>query len=342
MSGEIPSELGSLSNLGVLHLSGNQLSGNIPTWLGRLPELTEVWLGDNQLSGEIPATLGSLSNLRVLELWGNQLSGEIPAELSGLSNLEILSLGINQLTGKLPLELGNLANLEILWLGGSNQLTGCIPEGLRDVPTGDIGELGLPFCGSSKEGGVMPHGQQGKGSPDPGHSPAKQYSSPPPMTIDPNKSYTATLELEKGGEIVIELFAKEAPITVNNFIFLARDGYYDGVTFHRVIASFMAQSGDPTGTGSGEPGYSIPDEFSPLRRHDGPGVLSMANVGRPNTGSGQWFITFVATPHLDDQHTVFGKVIEGMDVVNGITIRNPGTATTPGDVITSIIIEEGE
>ena len=100
--------------------------------------------------------------------------------------------------------------------------------------------------------------------PEPKEPSMKQYNSPPAMTIDPNKSYTATLELEKGGEIVIELFAKEAPVTVNNFIFLARDGYYDQVTFHRVIADFMAQSGDPTGTGSGGPGYTIQDEFSPL------------------------------------------------------------------------------
>ena len=176
--------------------------------------------------------------------------------------------------------------------------------------------------------------------PEPEEPTVKQYNSPPAMTIDPNKSYTATIELEKGGEIVIELFAKEAPVTVNNFIFLARDGYYDNVMFHRVIEGFMAQSGDPTGTGSGGPGYTIPDEFSPERRHNGPGVLSMANVGRPNTGGGQWFITFIATPHLDDAHTVFGKVIEGMDVVNGIKIRNPATATTPGDVISSITIVE--
>ena len=178
--------------------------------------------------------------------------------------------------------------------------------------------------------------------PEPKEPSMKQYNSPPAMTIDPNKSYTATLELEKGGEIVIELFAKEAPVTVNNFIFLARDGYYDQVTFHRVIADFMAQSGDPTGTGSGGPGYTIKDEFSPLRRHNSPGVLSMANVGRPNTGGGQWFITLVPTPHLDDAHTVFGKVMEGMEVVNGIKIRNPSAASTPGDVISSITIEEGE
>ena len=169
----------------------------------------------------------------------------------------------------------------------------------------------------------------------------QQYDSAPPLTIDPDKSYTATLELQKGGEIVIELFAKEAPVTVNNFIFLAREGYYDGVTFHRVIPGFMAQGGDPTGTGRGGPGYTIPDEFSPLRRHDGPGVLSMANVGRPDTGGGQWFITFAATPHLDDAHTVFGQVIEGLDVVNGISPRDPTTATSPGDAIASITIQEG-
>ena len=169
----------------------------------------------------------------------------------------------------------------------------------------------------------------------------QQYDSPPQMTIDPDKSYTATLELEKGGEIVIELFAKEAPVTVNNFIFLAREGYYNGVTFHRVIPGFMAQGGDPMGTGSGGPGYTIPDEFSPLRRHDGPGVLSMANVGRPDTGSGQWFITFAATPHLDDAHTVFGQVVEGMDVVFDIAPRDPTAATSPGDAISSITIQEG-
>ena len=108
----------------------------------------------------------------------------------------------------------------------------------------------------------------------------KQYDVPPTMTIDSGKSYTATLNMEKGGEVVIELFSREAPGTVNNFVFLAQDGYYDGVTFHRVIEGFMAQSGDPTGTGSGGPGYTVKDEFSPLRRHDGPGILSMANTGR--------------------------------------------------------------
>ena len=168
----------------------------------------------------------------------------------------------------------------------------------------------------------------------------KSYSAPPPMTIDPDKSYTATFELEKGGEFVVELFAKEAPKTVNNFVFLSREGYYNGVTFHRVLANFMAQGGDPTGTGRGGPGYSFEDEFHPDRRHDSPGVLSMANAGR-NTNGSQFFITFVPTPSLDDRHTVFGKVIEGMDVVNGISLRDPDTATAPGDAIATITIEEG-
>ena len=169
----------------------------------------------------------------------------------------------------------------------------------------------------------------------------KSYSAPPPMTIDPDKSYTATFQLEKGGEFVVELFAKEAPKTVNNFVFLSREGYYDGVTFHRVIAGFMAQGGDPTGTGAGGPGYRFEDEFHSDRRHDSAGVLSMANAG-PGTNGSQFFITFVATPFLDDKHTVFGKVIEGMDVVNGISLRDPGAATTPGDAIATIAIEEGQ
>ena len=154
------------------------------------------------------------------------------------------------------------------------------------------------------------------------------------MTIDPDKQYTATIVMQKGGEIVLELFAKDTPKTVNNLVFLARDGYYDGITFHRVIADFMAQAGDPTGTGGGDPGYRFDDEFHPDRLHDGPGVLSMANAGSRNgkgTNGSQFFITFGATPHLNFKHSVFGKVVSGMDVVNGIV---------QGDVMTTIKIEE--
>jgi cyclophilin family peptidyl-prolyl cis-trans isomerase len=167
---------------------------------------------------------------------------------------------------------------------------------------------------------------------------AKQYSGPPPMTIDPGKRYVATISTT-GGDIVIELFADKAPRTVNNFVFLARDGYYDGVTFHRVIKGFMAQGGDPTGTGSGGPGYKFADEFHPALKHDQAGILSMANAG-PGTNGSQFFITYTATPHLDGRHTVFGRVIEGMEVVDAIPERDPQRAREPGIAMTTVAIRE--
>lgn len=134
------------------------------------------------------------------------------------------------------------------------------------------------------------------------------------------------------GTIIVKLFDKRAPKTVQNFTDLAegkKSGkpYYDGIIFHRVIPNFMVQTGDPTGTGRGGPGYKIADEFHPELKHDGPGVLSMANVGSPNTGGGQFFITVAATRHLDGKHAVFGKVIEGLDVVKAISEVKTG----PGD-----------
>ena len=168
---------------------------------------------------------------------------------------------------------------------------------------------------------------------------ATQYDAPPPMTINPDNAYRATFKTAKG-DIVIELHAKEAPRTVNNFIFLAREGFYDGTTFHRVLPGFMAQGGDPTGTGTGGPGYRFEDEFNPALRHDGPGVLSMANSG-PNTNGSQFFITLVATPHLDDRHAVFGHVVEGMDIVLGITPRDPSQgAAQPGEALVAVEIQE--
>ena len=167
----------------------------------------------------------------------------------------------------------------------------------------------------------------------------KQYDSAPSMIIDPSKNYTATFNMEDGSEFTIKLFADKAPNTTNNFVFLAKDGYYDGVTFHRVIPGFMAQGGDPTGTGSGGPGYQFADEFHPDLRHDKPGILSMANAG-PRTNGSQFFITFVPTPHLDNRHAVFGEVIEGMDAVNAISPRDPMSARTPGDAVSSISINE--
>ena len=165
-----------------------------------------------------------------------------------------------------------------------------------------------------------------------------KYKSAPALVIDPKKHYTATFKTDQGS-FVVELFADKAPHTVNNFVFLARDGFYNGVTFHRVIRGFMAQGGDPTGTGSGGPGYNFADEFHPSLRHDGPGILSMANAG-PGTNGSQFFITYGPTPHLDNRHSVFGKVTQGMDVVLAIPERDPGRARTPGIAIQSIDITE--
>ncbi len=158
------------------------------------------------------------------------------------------------------------------------------------------------------------------------------------MTLDTSKTYIATMRTDKG-DIVIELAAEKAPITVNNFVNLAKQGYYADSTFHRVLPGFMAQGGDPTGTGTGGPGYTIEDEFTDLV-HDR-GVLSMANTGSPNSGGGQWFITLVPTPHLDGKHAVFGKVVEGMDVVDSLTPRDPGqNPGYDGDKLIEVLIEE--
>lgn len=149
------------------------------------------------------------------------------------------------------------------------------------------------------------------------------------MTIDPAKTYTATLKTNRG-EIVCDLFAKDAPQTVNNFVFLAKDGYYNGIKFHRVINNFMVQGGDPTGTGSGGPGYKFSDEIRGNPRKHQVGSLSMANAG-PNTNGSQFFITHVVTDWLDGKHTVFGQVRSGQDVVNAIK---------QGDVLESVTIDE--
>ncbi len=155
----------------------------------------------------------------------------------------------------------------------------------------------------------------------------KTYTSPPPMIIDTNKQYTAVIETNKG-KLVLELFAKDVPKTVNNFVFLAREGFYDGVAFHRVIPGFMAQGGDPTGTGSGGPGYKFADEFT-SHKHVA-GALSMANAG-PDTNGSQFFITYAPQPHLDGKHSVFGQLTEGMDVLQKLV---------NGDVMQKVTIIE--
>jgi len=167
---------------------------------------------------------------------------------------------------------------------------------------------------------------------------AKQWNTPPAMTIDPKKKYKARMDTDKG-TMVIELYADKTPKTVNNFVFLAREGFYDGITFHRVIKDFMAQGGDPTGRGTGGPGYKFADEFHPGLKHDKPGRLSMANAG-PNTNGSQFFITHVPTPWLDNKHTIFGQVVEGMDVLMSIPPRDPGNVNAPTVKITKITISE--
>jgi cyclophilin family peptidyl-prolyl cis-trans isomerase len=165
---------------------------------------------------------------------------------------------------------------------------------------------------------------------------AKSYSSAPAMSIDPSHSYTATMKTDKG-DIRIELYPKDAPLTVNNFVFLARDGFYDGVVFHRVIGGFMAQGGDPTGSGSGGPGYSFKDE--PNSQTHQVGSLSMANAG-PNTNGSQFFICYEQQAHLNGRHTVFGRVVEGMDVVRAFPERDPQRGGPPAATIETIEIEE--
>ncbi len=165
-----------------------------------------------------------------------------------------------------------------------------------------------------------------------------KFAERPELTIDPDKKYTAIIETEKG-TFRIQLKPDLAIQTVNSFVFLAREGYYDGVTFHRVLPGFMAQGGDPTGTGSGGPGYTLPAEFSdtPYVR----GTVGMARTNDPNSGGSQFFITFGEQPNLNGQYTVFGEITEGMDVVDSLSPRDPDTGSNapPGDVIISIKIE---
>jgi peptidyl-prolyl cis-trans isomerase B (cyclophilin B) len=157
----------------------------------------------------------------------------------------------------------------------------------------------------------------------------QQWSTPPAMQIDTTQNYKVSIETNRG-TIDLELYPQHAPQTVNNFVFLAKQGYYDGVTFHRVIADFMIQGGDPTGSGRGGPGYKFGDECKGNPLKHARGVISMANAG-PNTNGSQFFITHVATPHLDGRHTVFGKVTKGLDVVDAIE---------QGDVMESVQVSD--
>jgi cyclophilin family peptidyl-prolyl cis-trans isomerase/protein-disulfide isomerase len=170
----------------------------------------------------------------------------------------------------------------------------------------------------------------------------RQYAAAPPDVINPFAHYTATLTTDKGN-IVIQLFAERTPLTVNNFVFLAREGWYDGVTFHRVIPGFAAQTGDPSGTGYGGPGYFVPDEIVPDLQYNAAGWVGMSNSG-PNTNGSQFFITLGPTPELDGKYTLFGQVVSGLDVVRALTPRDPNadSEAPPGDVVHTISIEEQE
>ncbi len=167
-----------------------------------------------------------------------------------------------------------------------------------------------------------------------------QYEEAPPMSLEEGKLYKARVTMESGDEFVIDLNQEAAPVAVNSFVFLANEGWYDGVTFHRVLPGFMAQTGDPTGTGMGGPGYEFVNEIDSNLSHNAPGVVAMANSG-PDTNGSQFFITLAPATHLDGGYTIFGSIAEGMDVVEGITPRDPSIdpQAPPGDMIKSVAIE---
>jgi cyclophilin family peptidyl-prolyl cis-trans isomerase len=168
----------------------------------------------------------------------------------------------------------------------------------------------------------------------------RQYTSCPAVTVQPNKQYIATLHTEKGN-VVIQLFADKAPMTVNSFLFLVREGWYDNITFHRVIPGLFAQTGDPSGTGKGNPGYYIITEIDPALTFDKPGMVAMVNSG-PDTSGSQFFITYAPIPEYNEKYTIFGEVLSGREILEQLSPRDakPGTDTPPGDTLISITIEE--
>lgn len=207
-----------------------------------------------------------------------------------------------------------------------------------------IGILWLVFTGNPGEEAVIPPTEEAvlpelTAAPEDPSTTTLQYTAYPEMTIDTSKQYFARVTMENGGEFTMQLYPDKAPKTVNSFVFLARQGYFDGVTFHRVLEGFMAQGGDPTGTGMGGPGYQFENEDSDLT-FDKEGVVAMANAGRDTNGS-QFFITFGPQEFLNGGYTIFGQVIEGMDVVHSLTRRDPEqNPSFPGDAIQTVEITE--
>jgi peptidylprolyl isomerase len=197
-----------------------------------------------------------------------------------------------------------------------------------------------PAAAAPTAAGFEPVPTAGVAAADAPASRADAYSAAPPMTIDPNKSYTATFTTPRG-DFVVKLRPDLAPQTVNSFVFLARAGFFNGLTWHRVLPNFMAQGGDPTGTGTGGPGYTVPDEFTDKVKFDKPGLLAMANTGQPNSGGSQFFVTTAPADYLDGKYTIFGEVEQGQEIVNAIPLRDPEqNPTTPGEQIVKIAIDE--
>lgn len=226
---------------------------------------------------------------------------------------------------------------------GSSLIVGSLCS-MSTQDTGDVVVITQTGTATATETGTATGTPDGSVTPT-GTVGPKQYEKAPDMMIDPAASYVAVIKTSKG-DIRVQLDAAKAPQTVNSFVFLARDGYYDGVTFHRVIPGFVAQAGDPTGTGAGGPGYTIPDEQNDLKHEAG--VIAMAKPGdpatglpQPNSAGSQWYITYAPQPSLDGNYTVFGKVIAGMDVLAQLTPRDPSQDPNApaGDEIISIEIE---
>ncbi len=364
-------------------------SGNLDTQLIRIGDSVYVYDSEETDSEWVAVDFGLLESFEVYDPTFNPMGDKLIARMKDMSVAEVESpdgVSLYQVIGKLSGGELSGTTLGLLFLGSGEvegeldvvYRVGVDDSLIREITvegelavgevSGDVSmavrlsDFGKEVVVEAPDPEDVTPGQlsqpptPGPSTPMPEEREVKQYDAPPAMTIDPDKFYTATFTLEKGGEFMVELYPKEAPNTVNSFVFLARDGFYDGVTFHRVIEGFMAQTGDPTGTGRGGPGYRFANEVSRLRRHDLPGIVSMANSGGEATNGSQFFITFVPTPFLDgfdadgnpkncsqqgvSCHTVFGRVINGMDVVNGISPRDPATASAPGDVIKTITILE--
>lgn len=207
------------------------------------------------------------------------------------------------------------------------------------TPTPAAPAAGAPRSGHKSAAGLKP----GDGVDICDQFPARTgaETQPPPLVIKPANDYAAWITMPKG-VIVIDLYASDAPQTVNNFMFLACTQFYDGLTFHRVLPGFVAQGGDPLGDGTGGPGYTIPDEFRLSdRTFDRPGLLSMAHTSQPDSAGSQFFITYAPTPNLNGSFTIFGEVVAGMDVVSGITPRDPQTnPAQPGDAMLSVVVRQ--